>query len=244
MSTQLKKCPLCGGEVMLCKEEGSYTPVVTFSIMCSSCGMEFKMRAEVPKEGSQSSEGIIKSAQHVIDAFNKRVAKPQVVESRRYPWRSVKTPPPDRVPVVVSYISAESPVPCADAFAMMKDGEWYWWRAPFNDSHKKVEKSCDIVHWKYPDYPISIWHPGIIVEEESSQNKPTLFFVNPRTLELYERWESYIDRNCSGADCHRCPLYKRSMQNHQSCAEFVNQHPEHSVVKGYLYFNPSLNSYD
>lgn len=68
---ELKRCPLCGGQTMLCQNVGLMSSPPEFSVICLECGVEFKMRydplANVIFDPAEA-------AKKIIDKFNRRAA--------------------------------------------------------------------------------------------------------------------------------------------------------------------------
>lgn len=66
---ELKRCPLCGGQTMLCQNVALVTSPPEFSVICLECGVEFKMRydplANVIFDPAEA-------AKKIIDKFNRR----------------------------------------------------------------------------------------------------------------------------------------------------------------------------
>lgn len=69
---KLKKCPLCGGETILCQMQTGYALCMEFSIICLGCGMEFKVRRNHSDNMAQYVYDPGKAAREVIEMFNRR----------------------------------------------------------------------------------------------------------------------------------------------------------------------------
>lgn len=72
---KLKTCPLCGGETILCQQQSGFSLALDFSIICLSCGMEFKIRRHPTSNFAEYINNPGKAAKEVIEMFNRRADK-------------------------------------------------------------------------------------------------------------------------------------------------------------------------
>ena len=70
---KLKKCPHCGGEVVLCALNGITTLAYGFSIICTGCGLETRMVAN-PNANCCLDMG--KAVNEIVEKRNRREAQP------------------------------------------------------------------------------------------------------------------------------------------------------------------------
>lgn len=67
---ELKKCPFCGGQTMLCQNTGMISCGTDFSIICLECGIEFRFRYN-PQNDMMCDPA--EAAKRIIEKFNRRV---------------------------------------------------------------------------------------------------------------------------------------------------------------------------
>lgn len=70
MEINIKPCPFCGGQVMLCQNNVGYAIVPDFSLVCMKCGVEFKTRALNQMQNCIFDP--IEAAKTIVDKFNRR----------------------------------------------------------------------------------------------------------------------------------------------------------------------------
>lgn len=75
--TELKSCPFCGGQVILCKESGNYTPFSEFSLLCLKCSIEFKIKRNPMENMAQYVYEPAKAVNEIIEKFNARCEEQQ-----------------------------------------------------------------------------------------------------------------------------------------------------------------------
>lgn len=68
---KIEKCPLCGSEVILCKDS-SYATVPQYSITCLGCGMEFRIFRCGLVDATPYIEDPMLGAKEIIESFNRR----------------------------------------------------------------------------------------------------------------------------------------------------------------------------
>lgn len=71
--TELKKCPLCNGQTMLCQNTGVVSICPEFSILCLECGVEFKIHSH-PSTNMVMEPA--EAAKRIIERFNRREVTP------------------------------------------------------------------------------------------------------------------------------------------------------------------------
>lgn len=72
---KLKRCPLCGGETLLCKNTTGYASVLPeFSVLCLGCRMEFKRQYHPGFNIAPYLKEPMKAAEDLVTKFNTRCA--------------------------------------------------------------------------------------------------------------------------------------------------------------------------